>query len=68
MAKRKAPTEAPADNTFTVDGKKYKAIKSANVPMANGAVLMSAADIASDEKAQKYLVENKCSCVEEVIE
>jgi len=74
MAKAKKTNDAAAastvtaDNVFTYGDKKYRAIKGTNLPMPNGAVKMTAADIATDTAAQKYLVENKCSCIEEVIE
>ena len=60
-------TAVTADNVFTYGGKQYRAIKGTCVPLPNGAVKMTAADIATDEATQKYLVENKCSCIEEVI-
>ena len=64
-----ASTDAPVttDLSFTHGDRTYKVIKGATVPMPNGAVKMTAADIAAETSVHKYLVENKCSCIEEVI-
>lgn len=70
MAKAKKTNDAATattENVFSYRGKKYKAIKGADIPMPNGSMRMTAADIAADEATQKYVVENKCSCIEEVI-
>jgi hypothetical protein len=66
----KTETSAPpaSENTFEYGGKKFKALRAASIPLADGAMKMTAADIVVSAEAQKYLVENKCSCIEEVIE
>lgn len=64
------PDEAAApaaDSSFQFGGKKYKVTKGARVPLANGAMTLTAADIAVSEEAQKYLVENNCNCIDEEI-
>jgi hypothetical protein len=59
---------APGENTFEFGGRKFRALRAASVPLADGSMKMTAADIVVSVEAQKYLVENKCSCIEEVIE
>lgn len=69
MAKKNLKIDtAIAVNQFEYNGKKYSVSKGASVPGANGVVVMTAADICADIVAQKYLVENGCSCVSEVTE
>lgn len=53
---------------FGYQGKKYNVTKGAKLPLGNEPVTLTAADICADEAAQKYVVENKCSCIEEVVE
>lgn len=63
------PKAQPAkieEHTFEYDGKTYRITKGAHVPTTSGTVLMTAADIAVNADAQKYLVDHKCSCVEVV--
>lgn len=68
MAKKQLKTDAPGINQFELDGKKYNVLKGAVVPLANGAVELTAADICVTAEAQAYLVANGCSCIQEVTE
>lgn len=74
MGKKDKPgkTKTNADNTanqFEHDGKKYNVHRGAHVPRATGgSEKLTAADICVDKEAQQYLVENNCSCIEEVTE
>lgn len=72
--KKKKETPAaeskPADtlNQFKYNGKQYNVLRGAVVPReAGGSDKLTAADICVDTEAQKYLVENGCSAVEEVV-
>ena len=64
----KVKTAAPDIPSFEHDGKKYLVTKGAVIRFQAGIQEMSAADIAVSPEAQKYLVENACSCIEEVTE
>lgn len=68
MAKKKDEAATLETNQFEYEGKKYNVLKGAVVPLANGAVTLTAADICVTAEAQAYLVANGCSCIEEVIE
>jgi hypothetical protein len=63
-----APDATGSLLSFEHNGKKYNVLKGANVPLANGVELLTAADICISTEAQKYLVENGCSCIEEAAE
>jgi phage gp45-like len=53
---------------FEHEGKKFKVTKGAIIKFDSGSQTLTAADICTSTAAQKYLVDNKCSCIEEVIE
>jgi len=57
-----------ADNTFEYAGKKYKVTKPTVIRFVTGPTELTAADICTSLEAQQYLVEEKCTCIEEVVE
>lgn len=68
----KSTKNKPAEKTdtsvlqFEYQGKKYKVIKGAKLPLGNEPETLTAADICGHAEAKKYVVENKCSCIEEI--
>ena len=73
IKKQAAPAEAApvTDNSFVLDGKKYRVImQRVKLPLQGITTEMTAADIAATEEAQRYLVKEKAigTVIEEVIE
>ena len=70
MAKKKTePAEELAANQFELDGKKYNVLYGLIIPTKErGHLKMTAADICTDEEAQRLLVDGLSTAIREVTE
>lgn len=66
--KNKTEKAATVNNQFEYGDKKYNVLRGCIIPLSDGSVTLTAADICIHAEAQKYLVENKCRCIEEAID
>lgn len=66
--KKKTEVTATGSNQFKYGEKKYNVLRGCVIPLFDGSVTLTAADICVHTEAQKYLVENKCGCIEEAID